>query len=246
MLILFFSGNALTNSLAAYYAFSSSARLLDNSFHSMDLNASLVAPTFQSNCQWSGAECAVFSQVPISSGAGNYYMLPNLNVGSMSQANGFSICMWLSFDAIDSWARVFDFGNGPDGHNILLARLGTSTNLAFHLYVDSNNTKFEAILPTPIDLGVWRHVCIVNLGMNISLFENGKLSLSFTINTIDNVLLTSNFIGKSNWEFDGMFRGKIDEFRIYSKALSAADVTTIFSYQGFPFGIQTKKILSVF
>jgi hypothetical protein len=44
-------------------------------------------------------------------------------------------------------------------------------------------------------------------------------------------LLTSNFIGRNNWD-QRVWVGQIDEFRIYSRLLSDAEVTTVYNYAG--------------
>jgi hypothetical protein len=40
---------------------------------------------------------------------------------------------------------------------------------------------------------------------------------------------TNNWIGRSQYAADPYFDGEIDEFRIYSQALTASEITTIFN-----------------
>ena len=127
----------------------------------------------------------------------------------------------------DSYARIFDFGKGENLNNIVIAREGTSTNLRLF---SSGDLLYS---PMPIVVGEWRHLCIVNQGTTWSLFENGVTTISVTLNAIESIQLPFNFLGRSNWPGDDMFRGKIDEFRIYKIALRPADVATVYSFKGY-------------
>ena len=101
----------LAFNLAVYYTSPPIDRLKDSSGNAMRLSASPLQPSFQSDCQWVGAECAVFSsRQPSGSGTGHYFSVPNLNPRQWSEADGFSICVWFVFDSDeDNYARIFDF-----------------------------------------------------------------------------------------------------------------------------------------
>ena len=200
----------------------------------MTLVASPLPPSYDSNCQWPGASCADFSSYQSSGGNGNYFVVPSLNLGSLSQSQGFSICTWFVYDQVDSWARIFDFGDGAYVNNIFLAREGTSSTLVLAFYQDVESS-FTMISPLPIALGVWRHFCIVNQGYSWVMYDNGAQTASYWASwstTILPTVLTSNYIGRSNWNGDAMLRGRVADFRIYSQALSPQQVFAIFNRQG--------------
>jgi hypothetical protein len=231
--------------LMAWYTFSAKSRLEDSSQLKNTLVDSNTPVSYQSDCQWVGAQCAVFGYF----GLQNYFTLPNLNLGQMSAISGFSICLWLvfeDFDVIHSYNRVFDFGLGAHDNNLLLARLGSSDTLSlFYNYLpNTNNEQIDS--PNPIVQGTWRHFCVTNKNTDTgrslwSIYENGVLSTQTTRDPVlTSITLTSNFIGKSNWNADPAFQGKIDDLRIYSKALSAGSITALYGYQGCAQKLHTK------
>jgi hypothetical protein len=222
---------ALDPSLVELYTFSPISRLRDSTLASPDLTVPALAPGFTSDCQWAGAECAIFSTVGVSSGGGQYLQLPTVNLGRMSAAAGFSICLWFVFDAVGSTERLFDIAVGESNNNVLLCRNGATTSLA--LFFGFPNNQQSLISPNPIVLGTWRHVCVVNRGRSWNLYDDGALAVSTTATSdLASVDLTSNFIGKSNWASDTLLRGKVDEFRMYNRSLSANEVSAVFAYRG--------------
>ena len=213
--------------------FAPSSRLRDSTLQSADLVVpdGADAPSYTTDCQWAGAECAVFSSDADSSGGGQYFKLPTVNLGQMSANQGFSICAWFVFDAAGWWSRVFDFGQGFAMNNLFLAQDDLS-KLYLRVYSGSAGV---AKLSSPISypLGAWRHACVVNQGRRWELYENGTL-VAYIFSSIDLVPvdLTSNFIGRSNLEGDRLLRGKVDEFRMYNRALAGSEVANIFAYRG--------------
>jgi uncharacterized protein len=147
-----------------------------------------------------------------------------LNLGAMSASTGFSICIWFVFDATTYEARIFDFGTGSGSSVLSLSRSWWSNQLRLLYYCG------EYIFPNPIIDGQWRHVCVVNQGSSWSFYDNGALSAFKAYCNLNNVLLTSNFIGRSNYNFPQLLIGRVDEIRIYEKALLPSDVTSIYPW----------------
>ena len=219
--------------LFAYYTFGTDSRLKDSSHASVDLvPSSSDAPTYVSDCRWPGAECSQLSSEADSSGGGQYFALPTFNLGKMSAEAGFSICAWFVFDSVRSGSRIFDMGNGEYSNNVFIARNGdTSTLYAEYWANDAERGSLES--PNAIVQGVWRHACLVNVGKTWDLYDDGVQSVhataSFYLITVD---LARNYIGRSNWNGDSLLQGKIDEFRMYTRALSSTEVANIFTYKG--------------
>ncbi len=191
---------------------------------------SATPPTFQADCAWAGAQCAVLHSSSNSDGtAGQYFNHPTVNLGALSADAGFSICVWFVFDEFTTWARIFDFGNGAGMNNVGLAR-GDFNRLAFFFYCDQGS---EVVMLGPIVVGEWRHMCIVNKGTSWKLYNNGMLAVSHTSNCyLSNVNTIKNYLGRSNWNSDKLLYGKVDEFRLYNGKLSATDVAVVFGYRG--------------
>ncbi len=213
--------------LIGYFTFGINASLLDTAQSLGNLQA-YGNPSYTADGPWPGSQCTILNSYSDSSGLGQYFRVPSLNLGSMSISTGFSICSWFAFNATTRWARIFDFGAGQNNQNIILSREGVSNNLRFANVYDTYTE--ETILPNPIINGKWRHVCVVNQGRNWTVYDDGTIAVfQIASASIKNVLLTSNFIGRSNWAIDKLLIGRIDEFRIYQKSLLPSDVTRIYS-----------------
>ena len=132
-------------------------------------------------------------------------------------------------DAIGNWARIFDFGSkqDPPYPNLFLTinSGGNNMRLAFETG-DSSKIDAGSILQT----GQWGHLAVVINGTKASLYLNGKeiaenSNFQFIPILISN--MTSNMLGKSNYTADSYFKGGMDDFRIYNRALSASEITML-------------------
>jgi hypothetical protein len=218
--------------LIAHYAFNTISLVVDSARKLGSLQA-FGNPSQRPDGPWSGSQSAALTNTYNSNGGGQYFKVNNLNLGAMSRTTaGFSICTWFAFDATTMWSRVFDFGLGMSNNNIYVARVQTSETL--QIYYSCRQGHYQEInLPKPIINGKWRHVCVVNLGRNWSIYDDGALAASRTATCdLTNTLLTSNYIGRSNWNWDPLLVGRVDEFRIYDRALSAWQVTNLYGYKG--------------
>ena len=210
--------------------FDPTAPLKDSSSTTGSLIQSSIPPTYLANCLWIGANCAMFSSYSDSSGGGQWLQAPPINLGSMSAGAGFSICSWFMFSANSTWSRIFDFGNEQPSDNNLLAQAGVSGMLEHHKYCSTTNFPFQ--FPDPIIYNRWRHVCIVNQGTTWTYFDNGSVVGTQQSCTLNQVPLSSNFLRRSNCASDRLLQGRIGVFQIYSRALSAPEVETIYACRG--------------
>jgi hypothetical protein len=222
------SAAATTPTLFAYYTFHAQDRLAESAHVSgYPLVASATPPTFQTDCAWTGAHCAVFSSI-----GSQYFQLPTVNLGALSADTGFSICAWFVFDDNTAWGRIFDFGNGPSNNNIILTRReGLSSLLVEHWCGAQSNYIPMSI---PIVNGQWRHICVVNQGTYWMFYQSGVLTNSYQSPCpVSNVNLTSNYIGKNNFGADYQtLSGKVDEFKFFKGALSAVEAADVFVSRG--------------
>jgi hypothetical protein len=212
-----------TAGIVAYYTFFFQAPLLDLAFSLGDLQAR-GGPSYIADGPWPGSQGAALTSIGDSSGRGQYFRVNALNLGAMSKSTGFSICTWFVFDATTDGARIFDFGTGAGSSVLSLSRSWTQLMLQYYCDYGTNGYSF----PNPIVNGQWRHVCVVNQGSSWSVYDNGVYGGSGFC-SLNNVLLTSNFIGRSNYYYHSLLIGRVDEFRIYKEPLSSSAVFIIYS-----------------
>jgi hypothetical protein len=82
--------------------------------------------------------------------------------------------------------------------------------------------------------GVWNHVAVVLGPSGGSLYVNGALvgaNTAMTLRPADLGNTPNNWIGRSQFSRDPFFDGSIDDFRVYDRALSPAEVQALASPQ---------------
>ncbi|WP_405048613.1 LamG-like jellyroll fold domain-containing protein [Rhodoferax ferrireducens] len=158
-------------------------------------------------------------------GTDDYVSLPD---GVVADLADFSIATWVFVDAAGTWARVFDFGSGARRSMFLTPRNGSgvvryaiSTVHAYNEQVIDGSTA----LPT----GQWVHVAVTLSGTVGTLYVNGSVAGTNTAMTLAPFRLggtTQNWIGRSQYP-DPYLKGRVQDFRIYRGALSAAEIAAL-------------------
>ena len=158
-------------------------------------------------------------------GTDDYVSLPT---GIVNGLTSCTISAWVNLDAVSTWMRIFDFGTGTSNY-MFLSPKGGSNVVRFAITTSGNTAEQQingmAALPT----GVWTHVAVTLSGSVGKLYVNGSLvgqNTSMTLNPSSLGNTTNNYLGKSQWA-DPYLNGKIDDFRIYSRALTASEVNTL-------------------
>ena len=159
-------------------------------------------------------------------GTTGYVQLPN---GFDSFGGGFTCEFWAYPTAVNSWARFIDFGNGAPADNIVIARNSTTDTLVVHTYRGATNVGALSAAGA-IALNTWQYfvVTIDSSGYG-RIYKNGSLIAQGALPLPEVVSRTKCYIGKSNWAADALYKGRLDEFAIYDKCLSAAEISDHYS-----------------
>ncbi|PJJ08402.1 putative secreted protein (Por secretion system target) [Flavobacterium sp. 1] len=172
--------------------------------------------------------------------ASSYASLPT---GIVSTLADYSITAWVNMDELANWMRVFDFGTGTSKYMFLSAQAGASGQVRFAIKNGGTEQGMTYNYTTP--LKTWTHFAITQSGSTCSMYINGALvatNTAVTIKPSDLGSTNQNYLGKSQWP-DPMFKGAIDEFKIYSRALSTAEIAGSYSSQTLTLNPIAQKVM---
>jgi hypothetical protein len=110
-------------------------------------------------------------------------------------------------------------------------------NPTIHNHIDfgaNYHTSDRYFSPDPIPLNTWVHIVASYDGQNVRLFQNGQLVAEaartggFSAGTM--------YIGRDGGDSTpiDVFRGSIDDVRIYDRALSTSEVSQLYEYERAP------------
>lgn len=127
------------------------------------------------------------------------------------------------------WQRLFDFGNGTTDYLMLAAFDGSPTGGGtprFHLRVDDAQQGPSS--DVPLKQHEWQHVTArLNADTSVATIwingvKTGEALMTHRPRDLGRTGL--NYFGKSQWHGDGTYVGRLDEFRLYRRALTDLEV----------------------
>jgi len=217
-------GGGITVGLVAFYPFDETSGTSAADASGNNRTASLVGgATFSSGLQ---------NNAVTLSGSNQYVSLPS---GIATGLTSFSICAWVnlsSSNASTPWTRIFDFGTGTTTYMFLTPNNGPAPSmLRFSITTGGTGQEQQITAPSPAT-GSWQHVAVTLTATTGTLYVNGAevaQNTNVTLNPASLGTTTQNWLGRSQFPGDPYLSGQIDNFRIYDRALSAAEVQTLYA-----------------
>jgi hypothetical protein len=159
-------------------------------------------------------------------GKGTETTLPSDIVRSLAD---FSVAARVFWNGNQTWARVFDFGTGTGRYMMLTPRAGNGM-ARFAVTLNGNTGEQFIDAPTALPSGRWVHVAVTLSGLTGTLYIDGiAVGTHKTMHLAPHQIgpTWQNWLGRSQFAADPTFNGQIDDLRIYSGALTAAEVAAL-------------------
>ncbi|MFC5468014.1 DUF5695 domain-containing protein [Cohnella suwonensis] len=160
-------------------------------------------------------------------GSTGYVSMPN---GIANGATSFTVAAWVKANSLSNWTRIFDIGTGTTNYMFLSPQPGAA-GLRFAITTNGNGSEQQISSTTAFPTGVWKHVAVTISGSTGRLYVDGvqvATNASMTLNPSSLGNTTQNWIGRSQYSGDPYFNGSVDDFRMYSRALSASEITALY------------------
>ncbi|MFC3789997.1 immunoglobulin-like domain-containing protein [Paenibacillus sp. GCM10012307] len=162
-------------------------------------------------------------------GAGGHIKMPN---GILSDVDDFTISLWVNLNEKKPWETIFTFAAGTQKYMILSPHgtpWGNPVGVTLVLNDGRGEQRISTGAGTVFPSGSWQHFAFTLSGGVGTIYLNGQPIVTkndFTITPRDLGVTTDNFIGKSVFP-DPSLEGKLDDFRIYTKALTAGEIESM-------------------
>lgn len=163
-------------------------------------------------------------------GTDDYIQAPN----DVWFSGDFTVSAWLNVSTYKDFGKFFDFSNGAPGDNIMYSPTPTAfIGDAFIIRKNScTSTPYEeSAYSSPFPLNSWVYVTLVLRGTVGEVWRNGvntTVHSSTILGPVCSSMRTKNYFGKSPWSHDEFFHGKMDDIRIYNRALNALEIDTLY------------------
>ena len=146
-----------------------------------------------------------------------------LKEGVVEGLNDFTVSTWVNLNSLSNWSRIFDFGDSTSSWMALEAANG-SGKLSYEI-VASGQTKNTLSSQYNMPLNRWVHLAYVQEGNVGKIIVDGVEVASGTVTIKPSALGKTklNHLGKSKYA-DPFLNASMDEFKIYNRALSAAEI----------------------
>ena len=160
-------------------------------------------------------------------GVSQYIELHN----SVNDFKETAVCVWVKWTGSASDQRIWSMGDWAGKYMYLTPKDSTTGKLRFVISDGTTTQYLDGAAAMPAN--PWTHVAVVFSGSTSTLYVNGAAVASDPSTTIFpdqlNAALTenANYLGRG--DAGNYFQGYLDDFRVYMKALTAAEVSAVYS-----------------
>ena len=216
------TNNTFVGRLAGRWTFDQTSGTVASDSSSFGNDGILTGSSFSFD---NGAAAGMLNGALSFDGTDDYIDLPD---GFANFRSGMTVSVWVYPTAVKNWARFIDIANGASDNNFMLARRGISNDLFFEVYNRGTSGGMVRAVGV-IELNKWQlFTATMDLAGNVILYKNGTQIASGKTAIPVNIQRVNAYVGKSNWDADAYYKGRMDDLRIYSYPLSGQDVQQLY------------------
>ncbi|MFJ4788575.1 beta-L-arabinofuranosidase domain-containing protein [Streptomyces sp. NPDC088794] len=157
------------------------------------------------------------------------YQYVELPQGVLGGAAAITLAAWVKPAHDDNWARVLDFGNDTTRYLYLAAR---NANGVPRFAVTTSGAGGEQGLngTSALPSNAWSHLAVTLADGTGTLYVNGTAVARNTAMTLTPAALGTlahHWLGRSGYPADPVFAGAFGGFDVWSRALTAAEITEL-------------------
>jgi hypothetical protein len=168
---------------------------------------------------------------------GGFVSLP-ASLNAMGATTAITIASWVNITTDRAWARVWDFNNSSTTGYMFLTAYGMAAmphSVRFAITMAGNAGEQMISGPMRLSTGAWHHIAVV-LGTGSTytgtLYVDGVsvgTNTAMTLRPSNLGNTANNWIGRSAFTQDPYFHGLVDDFRVYNRELTAAEITALYA-----------------
>lgn len=168
-------------------------------------------------------------QLTLASASSQYVSLPT---GMVNTFSNFTIEAWVKLTTTANWTRIFDFGNNTSSYMFLTPQNGSTARLRFAITTSGSGGEQQITGTSALSAGTWSQVAVTLNGSLGILYLNGipvgtNSAMTLRPSNLGNTV--NNYLGRSQYSGDAYLNAALDEFRIYSVPLSAAEIAATYA-----------------
>jgi hypothetical protein len=213
----------LTNGLVVYYPFNGNANdASGNGNDGIVDGATLTADRFRD------ANSAYYFN-----GVSSDILVPETLFGPTAEA--VTVSVWITFDSGPYWVNTHPYEKSSINGEMAIA---VQSNYVFFQIHSASQGWIGASAPL-LTNSTMHMVGVYQKGQSLSLYTNGVLAANMAVP--DENLYVSGFpliSALGSYHYTGgpyeWFRGTLDDFRVYTRALSASEVQQLYAYESVP------------
>lgn len=185
-----------------------------------DTTSNLMDAVAGGTVQYSSSSKKLGEKSLLLNGTNAFLQLP----AQVADFEEMTIATWVNWqNTSSSWTRIFDFGNGTDEYMFLCPK-NNGSKMRFVIKSDGEEHVLEAAKLT----SGWHHVAVTLGEDGVFLYVDGvQTGISDMACRPSQIQPSRCYIGRSQFAADPLFKGNIDDFRIYNYALSSEDIALI-------------------